>query len=302
VEFYFYHEEYFMGQPSIQVRANYVLKAPNFDAAYHLFITVDDGNGNVTYYRGGPAGKGGSSRGSSESTSGGSSRSSSGGSSGSSSGSSSGLSESDSTKLVTDYGPYIRKSIDYNKNALTIYQEEINPEYLSRVKNHLTSQMNLIQEAKINYFLTGPNSNSTVGTALRNMGVNIKIPKGIWVPGFDQQLIDQKGKRVATAIEESSTYVSQSVSNDRASDSTDVSEVVTLLKDNASEVKKQYGFDVTTNEGLGKAVMQYWKENNLDPKSLKEQLNLNDSEFETASKALADINAIQVTKTDQRSM
>lgn len=39
-----------MGQPSIQVRANYIVKAPNFDAAYHLFITVDDGNGNQNGY------------------------------------------------------------------------------------------------------------------------------------------------------------------------------------------------------------------------------------------------------------
>jgi hypothetical protein len=286
-----------MGQPSIQVRANYILKAPNFDAAYHLFITVDDGNGNVTYYRGGPATHGSSSRGSSGSSSRGSSESSSGGSSGSSR-----SSESGSQKLVTDYGLYIKGSVDYNENALTIYQAKVNPEDLSRVKNHLTNQMNLIQKAKINYFLTGPNSNSTVGTALRNMGINLKIPEGIWVPGFDQQLIDQNGKRVATAVEGSSTYVSQNVSNDQASDSSYVSEVVTLLKDNASEVKKQYGFDVTTNEGLGKAVMQYWKENNLDPKLLKEQLNLNDSEFETASKALAANNSMQATNTDQRTM
>jgi hypothetical protein len=69
----------------------------------------------------------------------------------------------------------------------------------------------------------------------------------------------------------------------------DLSQVVALLKDNATAVKKQSGLDVNTNEGLGKAVMQYWKENKLDPKDLKEQLpNIKDSEFATASKALTD--------------
>jgi hypothetical protein len=211
-----------MGQPSIQVRANYIVKAPNFDAAYHLFITVDDGNGNVTYYRGGPATHGSSGRdssgsssgsssgGSSGSSSGGSGGSSSGSSSGGSSGGSSGSSESGSQKLVTDYGSYVKGSVDYNENALIIYQAKINPEDISRVKNHLTNQMNLIQKAKINYFITGPNSNSTVGTALRNMGINVQIPKGIWAPGFEQQLIDQNGRRASIETEGVSTYANNS--------------------------------------------------------------------------------------------
>jgi hypothetical protein len=211
-----------MGQPSIQVRANYIVKAPNFDAAYHLFITVDDGNGNVTYYRGGPATHGSSGRdssgsssgsssgGSSGSSSGGSGGSSSGSSSGGSSGGSSGSSESGSQKLVTDYGFYVKGSVDYNENALIIYQAKINPEDISRVKNYLTNQMNLIQKAKINYFITGPNSNSTVGTALRNMGINVRIPKGIWVPGFEQQLIDQNGRRASIETEGVSTYANNS--------------------------------------------------------------------------------------------
>jgi hypothetical protein len=82
-----------------------------------------------------------------------------------------------------------------------------------------------------------------------------------------------------------------------------VSEVVKLLQNNAAEVKKEYGLDVTTSEGLGRAVMQYWKENNLDPKMLREQLpNLKDSEFETASKTPKNTNVAQTTKNDQRSM
>jgi hypothetical protein len=91
----------------------------------------------------------------------------------------------------------------------------------------------------------------------------------------------------------------QKIANPRAN----VSEVVKLLQNNAAEVKKEYGLDVTTSEGLGRAVMQYWKENNLDPKTLREQLpNLKDSEFETASKTPKNINVTQTTKNDQRSM
>jgi hypothetical protein len=64
---------------------------------------------------------------------------------------------------------------------------------------------------------------------------------------------------------------------------TDVSKVVTVLRENADKVKQQYGLDVNTSEGLGKAIMQYWKENNLDPKTLKEQLpDIKKSEFNTA--------------------
>jgi hypothetical protein len=89
---------------------------------------------------------------------------------------------------------------------------------------------------------------------------------------------------------------SSSVTNN----ATDLSKVVTLLKENAAEVKQQYGVDITTDEGLGKAVMQYWKENNLDPKILREQLpNLKESELNVASTALGKTNNIETTKTKQ---
>jgi murein DD-endopeptidase MepM/ murein hydrolase activator NlpD len=98
-----------------------------------------------------------------------------------------------------------------------------------------------------------------------------------------------------TAVADSSY---QSNSNNRVSDSTDVSKVVALLKENAAEVKKQYGLDVTTDDGLGKAVMKYWKENNLDPKTLKEQLpNIKESEIATAFTTL--VNTTETTKTKE---
>jgi Peptidase family M23 len=98
-------------------------------------------------------------------------------------------------------------------------------------------------------------------------------------------------------------YQSQNTSSAQESSSTDVSKVVTLLKDNAAEVKKQYGLDITTDDGLGKAIMQYWKENNLDPKTLKEQLpNIKDSELAIASAALTSTNATESTNIKQAVM
>jgi hypothetical protein len=103
----------------------------------------------------------------------------------------------------------------------------------------------------------------------------------------------QNGNAVADSL-------SQNTGNNRVGDSTDVSKVVTLLKNNAAEVKRQSGLDVNTDEGLGKAIMQYWKENNLDPKTLKEQLpNMKKSEIDTASKALTNTNVTETTNTKQ---
>jgi cell wall-associated NlpC family hydrolase len=99
-----------------------------------------------------------------------------------------------------------------------------------------------------------------------------------------------------TAINTTSLVTHQNVTESKA----ELSKVVAMLKGSATDVKKQYGLDVNTEEGLGKAVMQYWKENNLDPKTLKEQLpNIKDSEFATASKSLAKTNTTETTNTKQ---
>jgi hypothetical protein len=88
---------------------------------------------------------------------------------------------------------------------VVVYQANIDPGDVSGIKNSLNSQMNAITEADINYFPTGPNSNSVAGTAMRNLGVNLQIPNGMWVPGFEQQLIDQNGRRAF--IETEGTHV-----------------------------------------------------------------------------------------------
>jgi murein DD-endopeptidase MepM/ murein hydrolase activator NlpD len=106
-------------------------------------------------------------------------------------------------------------------------------------------------------------------------------------------------KEQLPSLKDSKT-ASSAESSDTTKSNTDLSNVVTLLKDNATEVKKQYGLDVTSEEGLGKAVMQYWKENNLDPKALKEQLpSLKESEFSKVSTALTDTKTTETTKNKQ---
>lgn len=316
-----------MGQPSIEVRANYLGKLPGADPHYHLVIVVRDGNGNNTYYRGGPS-NGVTSSGASS----GSSRSSSGSTAGSSGGS-----LGTGGKLITEFGAYTPDSIDYDKNAVVIYNAKLDPKDVSKVKNSLVNQMKAIKNAKIDYFATGPNSNSTVGTAMRNIGVDLQIPKGMWVPGVEQQLVDRNGLRASTVVERNSIYAKQntnnsmvvasntakgyqqlngnntssrtleisenSINNKGIDSKNDVSKVVALLKENAPDVKKQYGFDVNTDDGLGKAVMQYWKENNLDPKILKDQLpDIKDSEFIAASASLANTNSREATKIKEVAM
>jgi hypothetical protein len=87
-----------MAKPTIEVRANYLGKLPGFDPHYHLLIVVRDGHGNNTYYRGGP---------SENVTSGGVSSGSIG----------SGGSPGNGGKLITEFGPYVPDSIDFDRSA-----------------------------------------------------------------------------------------------------------------------------------------------------------------------------------------
>jgi hypothetical protein len=80
----------------------------------------------------------------------------------------------------------------------------------------------------------------------------------------------------------------------------DVLKVISLIQENADAVKQQYGLDVTTSDGLGKAVMQYWKENNLDPKALKEQLpNVKGSDIDAALATATKTTTVGSTKAKQ---
>ncbi len=114
------------------------------------------------------------------------------------------------------------------------------------------------------------------------------------------QRYQQLNEKVATVTNsrELNSSEKQNLTTQGTDSKAELSKVVALLKNNAAEVKKQYGFDVTTDDGLGKAVMQYWKENNLDPKALREQLpDIKDSELATASAVLATNNATEKINT-----
>jgi hypothetical protein len=171
-----------MGQPYIQVRGNYLGELPGGKRYYHTLIVVDDGNGNKTYYRGGPENRVSSPA--SDTTRGGS------GSDGRGFG-----------RVVGESGSFEPGGRDYEADAIILYQANLNPEDVPRIKNRLNNQMNAITEARIDYFPTGPNSNSTTGTVLRNIGIDLQIPDAIWVPGFDQQLVDHNGRRVSIEAE-----------------------------------------------------------------------------------------------------
>jgi hypothetical protein len=93
---------------------------------------------------------------------------------------------------------------------------------------------------------------------------------------------------------------SQNLTSKETKSNTDVSKAIAAIKENADGIKKNYGLDVTTSEGLGKAVMIYWKENNLDPKILKEQLpNMKGSDIDAALAAVTETKTVETTKTKQ---
>jgi hypothetical protein len=181
-----------MGQPSIKVYATELGQLPGYDPHYHLTIVVDDGQGNQTYYRGGPENSPGGS-GQISGASGGSSGS--GSSSGSTRSSGSGSpSISPFGDIVTSSGKYGPGDDEYRTDAILISQTNIAPQEVAKVKKYLAGQMQDIEAANIDYFPTGPNSNSVAGTAMRNLGVDLQVPKGMWIPGIEQQLVDRNGK------------------------------------------------------------------------------------------------------------
>jgi hypothetical protein len=93
---------------------------------------------------------------------------------------------------------------------------------------------------------------------------------------------------------------SQNLTSKETKSNADVSKAIAAIKENADGIKQQYGLDVTTSEGLGKAVMIYWKENNLDPKTLKEQLpNMKGSDIDAALASVTETKTVETTKTKQ---
>ena len=175
---------------------------------YHMFIVFTDGAGKEYYLRGGPSPSapvgsgastmeisGGSSHagtvGSSKSVGGSSHSTDSSGSSDSSHATGSNPSASSDSSggggggpfgyIVTEYGEYLPGTIDWDTDAKSTTVES-GPRSCGRYAE-LQAQMDKITDSKTRYNPMGPNSNSTVFTALNNVGITPVAPDDVWVPG-----------------------------------------------------------------------------------------------------------------------
>jgi len=181
---------------TIEVRTNVIGNAPIVGEYSHAFIVYTNSEGEEFYLRGGPDGGGGSSSRPISDVTGGSTANP-GGSSGSSNGSSNPSRSGDLSSgrpfgnIDTEYGPYVPGTIDWNPNADSVVVAR--GEDLSGVYEQLKDQMDKIEDADIRYSPLGPNSNSTVATALDNVGIEPQLPAGVNAPGFSMENIVSAG-------------------------------------------------------------------------------------------------------------
>ncbi len=198
-------------------------------------------------------------------------------------------------------GKYPQKDID---QAVTVYKDAYAKYQALPQEQEAFAAEQLVQPTKQGALKTSyQNTNQTAEATNEYSGTQIASASNAsskTVNSTQKSSIESEASSASNSNNSAVDSSSQKNSNSQTNDVTDLPKVVTLLKNNAAEVKQQYGLDVTTNEGLGKAIMQYWKENNLDPKTLKEQLpNMKDSELDTASAALANTNVTETIKTKQ---
>lgn len=174
----------------IEIRANELNQLLGY---YHLFIVFTDSSGVEYYFRGGPSAEGpGGSSGLSSELSGGSSHSSSAGSSDASTSGNSGSGSNPSASsdsggggpwgdIVTVYGLYEPDTIDWDPSAKSV-EIASGVDACSKFEA-LQRQMDLITASHTRYNPLGPNSNSVVFTAIRNVGLTPQEPAGVWAPG-----------------------------------------------------------------------------------------------------------------------
>jgi hypothetical protein len=169
----------------IEVAGNKIGHAPIMGDYYHLHIIFTDANGKQWGMRGGPSASPGAS-GSSADLSGGSSRAGSRASSGT------GSNSADSSTggsgpfgyIKTDVAPYDAEFIDYPQDGETLPKITVaEGDDICEKFDELKTQMSAIDASQTRYSPLGPNSNSTVFTALSNVGVQPKAPSGVWAPG-----------------------------------------------------------------------------------------------------------------------
>ncbi|WP_218082509.1 hypothetical protein [Anthocerotibacter panamensis] len=187
----------------IEVRANEIGQLPGSRPYSHLLIVYTNNVGQEFYLRGGPSVGPDSSQSSGE-LSGGSSQ----GSGNSSSGSSGSQSSSNPSRtndssfgapygnISTDYGPFVNGTPDYGQGKNTPHRVVVaEGGDLRRTYEALKVQADAIEAAGIPYNPLTTNSNSTVNTALRNVGIEPRLPAGVWAPGTDTQLIPNPLRR-----------------------------------------------------------------------------------------------------------
>jgi hypothetical protein len=192
---------------------------------------------------------------------------------------------------------------EYRKAARTIENDSHNITLNNLTMGSVASQVVTILRERADRIQLGKetpgefysdNLHSMNDSPARSTDNSIAIASSTVTKGYQQA----NGEAAANSSRNLSSSEQQIVTTQETNSKADVSKVVTLLKNNAAEVKRQSGLDVNTDEGLGKAIMQYWKENNLDPKALREQLpDIKDSELATASAVLATNNATEKINT-----
>jgi hypothetical protein len=225
-----------MSQPKIEVRANKIGQIPGSNPYYHSFIVLTDSSGKETYYRAGPENGGGSSAASSGAS--GSNRTS--GSSGSSNRSGFG-------KIVAESGSYVPGTIDYNTDATVIYSKNLSAEEFARIKTGLTNQVDAVNRAQIDYNPTGPNSNTFVGTATKNVGINFKAPDHIWLPGVDSSLSQNPSGNSSNVATGGNTNTGQTA----ASDTTKYDAVIATFSEDGKSTGKIQDLSKALNELKG---------------------------------------------------
>lgn len=157
---------YKKGQPnSIEVRANLAVNVPGLPRAgdpYHLYIVYTDHQGKEYFLRGGPERNNPT------------------------------LAAKPWGNISTEFGEYKRKTIDWNPDAkrVQVYKGVEAGQKFQQLKQ----QFDLIEKAGIRYKPLEQNCNACVATALYNVGLPVKFPRSIWIPGVEvNQLIDRRG-------------------------------------------------------------------------------------------------------------
>jgi hypothetical protein len=88
--------------------------------------------------------------------------------------------------IDTQHGAYEPGTIDYEPDAPKV--EVARGANVCAMRDQLVAQMDEIEAANVRYSPLGPNSNTVVFTALRNIGVTPAVPPGVWAPGTDSGL------------------------------------------------------------------------------------------------------------------